>query len=184
MSMPDSCPSFETDRLLIRPRCLADLEACLDMDRDPEVTRFVPGPWFDPAAHRTFVLERMTVHYPLGFGYWAVTYPDDPHRLLGWVLLLPGEQGSQNAEIGWRFVRNCWGMGYATEAARAVLAHAHDHPEIQCVFAEIDPRNKGSIGVAEKLGMRTCPNFRTEQSDGIAYRINTGNETFAKIPQR
>lgn len=176
MSPPESFPTFETDRLLIRPRCIADLDACLKMDRDPEVTRFVPGPWFDPAAHQAFVLERMTAPYPSGFGYWTVTHLDEPDCLLGWILLLPDEHEPRNAEIGWRFVRNSWGKGYATEAARALLVHAHDHPVIQCVFAEIDPRNTGSIGVAEKLGMMACPAFRTEETDGIAYRIDTGND--------
>ncbi|KGE05458.1 hypothetical protein LA03_37490 [Burkholderia gladioli] len=28
------------------------------MDRDPEVTRHIPGPWGDPLAHRRFVLDR------------------------------------------------------------------------------------------------------------------------------
>lgn len=174
MSTPETFPTFETDRLLIRPRCVADLEACLTMDRDPEVTRFVPGPWFDPAAHRSFVLERMNAPYPSGFGYWTVTHLDEPDGLLGWILLLPGEHGPRSAEIGWRFVRNCWDRGYATEAARAMLVHAHNHPEIQCMFAEIDPRNTGSIGVAEKLGMKRCPSFRTDETDGIAYSIDTG----------
>lgn len=151
------------------------------MDRDPEVTRFVPGPWLDPKAHRAFVLERMTTPYSSGFGYWVVAHLDEPDDLLGWILLLPGEGGPQHAEIGWRFVRDCWGKGYATEAARAVLDHAHVHPDIQRVFAEIDPRNTGSIGVAVKLGMRACPTFRTEQTNGIAYYTDTEGETVANI---
>jgi hypothetical protein len=33
--MSDALPTFETDRLLICPRTMADYEACLAMDRDP-----------------------------------------------------------------------------------------------------------------------------------------------------
>jgi RimJ/RimL family protein N-acetyltransferase len=39
--------TFTTDRLILRPRTLGDYDACLAMDRDPEVVRYIPGPWAD-----------------------------------------------------------------------------------------------------------------------------------------
>ena len=57
--MSDPLPTFETDRLLIRPRTMADYEACLAMDRDPLVTRFIDGPWHDADAHERFLRERI-----------------------------------------------------------------------------------------------------------------------------
>ena len=50
-----SLPDFETPRLLLRPRCMEDFDACLAMDRDPDVTRYIQGPWADPEKHRRFV---------------------------------------------------------------------------------------------------------------------------------
>jgi hypothetical protein len=44
MQMIAPLPTFRTSRLVVRPRVPADLEACLAMDRDPAVTRFVAGP--------------------------------------------------------------------------------------------------------------------------------------------
>jgi RimJ/RimL family protein N-acetyltransferase len=70
--MPSQLPIFRTPRLTLRPRGMQDLEACLAMDRDPEVTRFLPGPWADPLAHRAFVEDRMRHHYPVGMGYWSI----------------------------------------------------------------------------------------------------------------
>jgi RimJ/RimL family protein N-acetyltransferase len=84
--MPDVLPTFRTARLVIRPRTLDDIEACLEMDRDPEVTKFISGPWSDPAAHRAFVQGRMRHEYPEGMGYWAVVAPQG---FVGWVLLTP-----------------------------------------------------------------------------------------------
>ena len=54
----DMQPVFETSRLLIRPRRLADTDDCQAMDGDPEVTRFVSSPWSDPVVHRAFVEAR------------------------------------------------------------------------------------------------------------------------------
>lgn len=152
--MPTMLPTFTTERLLIRPRTLADLEDCLAMDRDPEVTRFVAGPWSDPDGHRAFVLERMATDYPAGLGYWSVGDREGARAFLGWILLLPYLAVADEVEIGWRFLRDCWGRGYATEAAVPVLGHAFRTVGVPAVVADIDPRNRASIRVAEKLGMR------------------------------
>src|SRR5436309_5252571 len=57
-------PIFQTARLTLRERTLSDLEPCLEMDRDPDVIRFIAGPWDDPIAHRAFVEQRIFATYP------------------------------------------------------------------------------------------------------------------------
>jgi hypothetical protein len=121
--MIEELPTFQTSRLVVRPRSMDDLEACLAMDRDPEVTRFVAGPWADPAAHRTFVENRIRRSYPSGMGYWSIMAPD----FVGWILLAPLDLAGPEIEIGWRIARVARGRGYATEAARCVLDHALNH---------------------------------------------------------
>lgn len=61
-------PGFETPRLLLRPRTLADTDDCIAMNRDPGVVRFVDGPWSGPATHRAFVEARTRGPYPAGLG--------------------------------------------------------------------------------------------------------------------
>ena len=65
-------PSFETQRLLVRPRRIGDLNACLAMDRDPAVLHHIEVPWRTPQEHRQFVINRITRAYPAGLGYWSV----------------------------------------------------------------------------------------------------------------
>src|SRR5712691_11591685 len=98
-------PNFETQRLILRPRTCGDLEACLAMDRDPEVVRHIAVPWSDPHTHRAFVIERMTMPYPAGLGYWSVFAKAAPADFLGWILLMPLDAVGPEIEIGWRFVR-------------------------------------------------------------------------------
>ncbi len=149
-----SLPRFSTSRLALRPRTLADTDACIEMDGDPEVTRFIPGPWNDAAAHRGFVVERTRGPYPPGLGYWSVLHVERDNAFLGWVLLIPADTIGGAIEIGWRLVRAAWGKGYATEAARPVLTHAFTRPNVERVTADIAPNNIASIRVAEKLGLR------------------------------
>ncbi|KVN30797.1 GNAT family acetyltransferase [Burkholderia pyrrocinia] len=148
-------PVLETARLWLRPRVLADLDACVAMDRDPEVTRYIAGPWHDPVEHRRFVEHRITRDYPSGLGYWSIFGKAAPDAFIGWMLLIPDyANGARDVEIGWRLVRAAWGRGIASEAAVAVVRHAFDTVRLPRVIADIAAENAGSLNVARKLGMR------------------------------
>lgn len=148
--MSELLPTFRTARLALRPRSMDDLEACLAMDRDPAVARFVAGPWSDPSAHRAFVADRIRHAYPVGMGYWSITVPE----FVGWILLTPRDLVGPEVEIGWRIRRAARGHGYATEGARCVLDYAMKTLKLPQVIADIDPANTASLAVARKLGFR------------------------------
>ena len=168
-------PTFETGRLRVRPRTIADLEDCLAMDRDPLVTRHIPGPWDDPERHRAFVLDRMRTAYPDGLGYWSVVTRAGTEAFIGWILLLPYEAVKQEVEIGWRFVRQSWGRGYATEAAAPVLDHAFGTVGLDTIVADIDPDNTASIRVAEKLGLEWVEDRAIGGERVKSYQIHRGD---------
>ncbi|BFG73788.1 GNAT family N-acetyltransferase [Paraburkholderia terrae] len=147
-------PFFASQRLALKPRTLADLDDCIAMDRDPEVTRHVDGPWHEPDAHRRFVVDRITRAYPDGLGYWSIFERDALARFVGWVLLIPEDAHGPEVEIGWRLVREAWGRGIAGEAARIVVAHAFGTVGLESVVAGIAEGNVASQRVAQKLGMK------------------------------
>lgn len=153
-------PIFETGRVILRPRTMADIDDCFAMDRDPEVTKFIPGPWNDPEAHRLFLTSRIQADFGDGLGYWSVFAKENPQQFLGWILLIPADAVGPEIEIGWRLNRLTWGNGYATDAARPVLAHAFATLGLERVIADIAPGNTASIRVAEKLGL--SPTRETE----------------------
>lgn len=146
-------PTFYTNHLTLRPRRLSDLEECLKMDRDPEVTRFVQGPWHKPRAHRSFVVERIEQVYPPGLGYWTIR-DRETDKFYGWVLLIPYNVLKPEVEIGWRLVRDTWGKGVATQAAKIILEHGLYTAGVPRIVADIDPQNIASARVAEKIGMQ------------------------------
>ncbi|MBX5462240.1 MAG: GNAT family N-acetyltransferase [Steroidobacteraceae bacterium] len=55
-------------------------------------------------------------------------------------------------DIGFAYLPEFWGKGYAFEAASAVLSWARDHRDITELCAITAPDNRGSIRVLEKLG--------------------------------
>ncbi|RLZ02317.1 GNAT family N-acetyltransferase, partial [Kocuria tytonicola] len=87
-------------------------------------------------------------------GIWlAHTHEGQP---VGTVLLKPipdsGADTARDTEIGWHFHPDAWGLGYATEAARAVLDHAWSSG-LTRVVAVTHPENEASQAVCHRLGM-------------------------------
>lgn len=165
-------PTFDTQRLILRPRTMADLEDSMAMDRDPEVTRYVPGPWHDPVEHRRFVTARIETNFGPGLGYWSIFAKQQPDLFLGWVLLIPDDAVGPDIEIGWRLNRHAWGKGYATEAARPLILHAFNTIGIDRIIAEIHPDNAASIHVAQKIGLEA-------EQDGALYKRFVMNRAMA-----
>ncbi|MCZ4279819.1 GNAT family N-acetyltransferase [Kiloniella laminariae] len=130
-------PTFESERLLVRPRVLADLEDCLAMDRDPEVTRYIPGPWNDPQKHpndhpnnhRDFVLGRMTADYPAGLGYWSVVAKRE-NKAREQAREQAGEQdnsaGQSEEFLGWILL-----LAYPDETAEVLPGKAEDTSRVE-----------------------------------------------------
>jgi RimJ/RimL family protein N-acetyltransferase len=164
-------PIFETSRLLLRPRTLADTNACLAMDSDPSVIRYVSGPWSDPIAHRAFIEARTLGPYPPGLGYWIVCRRDEARSFLGWVLLIPADGTRPEIEIGWRLRQAERRQGFATEAATPLLRHGFVTLKLPEVIAEIDTGNRGSQRVAEKLGLRRVGVMSDEGKPGLRYSM-------------
>ncbi len=145
--------TLETTRLILRPRDMGDFDACLAMDGDPEVIRYVGPPWSNETEHRDFLRRRIQEACPPGLGYWSIVAREDPTRFLGWVMLYPCSVAGAEVEIGWRLKRAAWGRGYATEAAAPILAQGFAEGDMREVVADIHPNNHASLRVAEKLGL-------------------------------
>lgn len=162
-------PTFNTNRLTLRPRRISDLEECLKMDRDPDVIRFVYGPWHEPHAHRSFVVERIEQMYPFGLGYWTIR-DRETEKFYGWVLLIPYNVLKPEVEIGWRLVRDAWGKGGATEAAKIILEHGLNTVGLPRIVADIDPQNIASVRVAEKIGMKYVKDLNSNGSKLMSFQ--------------
>lgn len=77
--------------------------------------------------------------------------------------------GVSEIEIGYRFVQNSWGNGYATEAARAIRDYAFSKLNLSRLIALIEPANTRSIRVAEKVGMKYEKEVMLENYDYPDY---------------
>jgi RimJ/RimL family protein N-acetyltransferase len=144
---------LETDRLILRPRTMADIESNMAMDMDPRVHRYIwgdsPPNW---QAHREELIRRISCDWPPVGGLWVVERKSDP-GFIGWCGLFPLEK-SGLIEIGYRYSQTAWGQGFATEAAGKVLDHGFRDLGLDPVVAVTHPDNMRSQHVLRKIGLR------------------------------
>jgi RimJ/RimL family protein N-acetyltransferase len=146
-------PILETERLRLRGICGSDFEDYAALYADPEVTRLMGnGETWDRGRawrHMAFAVG----HWQLeGAGIWVA------EELAGGEFV--GVVGFWEPaawpgfELCWHLARRHWGKGYATEAAKAALAHAFMVWQRAHVISLINPKNLPSIRVAERIGER------------------------------
>ncbi len=140
---------IETERLILRPIALEDFPRWAEFMADEESARFLGGLQKPAAAWRGFmamagawsltgvamfsVIEKSSGLWVGRLGPWT------PHD---W----PG------TEVGWGLHRDAWGKGYAVEGAAAAIDYAFDRLGWDDVIHCIDPDNRPSQKVAERLG--------------------------------
>ena len=114
-----------------------------------------------------------------GFGFWGVREKgrEDLVGFCGFRYVEPGD----DVEILYGIDPPLWGRGYATEAARALLAWAFRDTGLPRVFAGTDPPNRASLRVLEKLGMR-YHGIRTTVAGEIPYWVIERDEFLIRPP--
>lgn len=143
---------IETARLILRPWRDADRAPYAAMMADPEVGYWLGATLSEEQANAQ--IDRfLTGSAGRGAGFLAIERRGDGTFLGAAGLLevsvnlpLAGE-----VEIGWRLARAGWGVGYATEAARALLAEGFEHLGIPNIIAFTAESNARSRAVMERL---------------------------------
>jgi RimJ/RimL family protein N-acetyltransferase len=134
----------------------ADLARLGDIYGRTEVTRWLGGP---PTLNPAEIVARWSAVHDLDerFGCRAIELADG--SVAGTVLFKPLPNGVGEVEVGWHLHPDDWGHGYATEAARAVIADGFEAglPE---VYAMVRPGNEASLAVCRRLGMAPLGRFR------------------------
>ena len=149
---------IKTERLVLRQWRSEDIDPLAQMNADPKVLEYLPGP-----LTRDENLARLKIFSEhirdFGWGLWAVSVPG-VSDFIGWIGLwqVPFEAHFTPAvEVGWRLLPEFWGRGYATEGARASLKFGFEVLKLNEIVSFTVPENIRSRHVMEKLGMHYDP---------------------------
>ena len=145
---------LKTERLRLRQWRKQDFSAFAKLNADPEVMKYYPDILNEEESNDMARRFEALLAYR-GWGFWVVEKLDDK-KFMGFVGLYEPTYDlpvTPCVEIGWRLVREYWGQGYATEAAKSSLAVAFEKLDLPEVYSFTSVLNKKSQAVMEKLGM-------------------------------
>jgi RimJ/RimL family protein N-acetyltransferase len=170
---------IRTQRLVLRPFAISDLDGLLAIQSLPEVARYL---YWEPR-------DREQVRAALGNMIrgsslvtqgdvltLAVVLPPDG-TLIGEVILKWCSVEHRQGEIGYVFHPRYGGRGYATEAAAVMLRLGFDALGLHRIVGRLDGRNAASARLLARLGMRREAHFREseivkgEWTDEIVYAL-------------
>jgi RimJ/RimL family protein N-acetyltransferase len=126
--------------------------AFAEMQRDPEVMADLGGPFDDSASNEKFDRYRDALVND-GISRWAVV--DTSKTFLGYAGVMKradlNHPLSVHYEIGWRFCRDAWGKGYASQSAGLALQHAWTVLLVDNIFSYTASENLRSQKVMDRL---------------------------------
>ena len=167
---------LETERLLLRHQVIEDLDDLWALYCDPEITKYIP----DAPRSREEAQEELEWHmhgHPKHpeLGLWA-TIHKETGEFIGRCGLLPWTIDDVNeVEVAYTIARNYWGQGLGSEAAQAILKYGFEKLHLSRMVCLIDPENKASQKVAEKMGMAWEKTVNGYEGDHIPFWIYSIN---------
>jgi len=155
----DKPVELRTERLSLRPFTMDDVEDVLEYTNDPEWARYqvnIPPLPYSRKDAETLVAMFSDPAECVKIGILQIFAIEFESKVTGEIHLNQREEDRQNerVELVYSLLRQYWGKGLMTEAARAFMNWAFQTYSFNRIYAWCDPRNIGSCRVLEKLGMK------------------------------
>ena len=184
---------ISTERLILRTWMAHDISSMALISSNPVVMEYFPSP--QDRGETEQLINKINKQYErYGYTLYAVD-TKNTGEFIGFVGLshpsyeIPNfiPKGSPIVEIGWRLSSDYWGRGYATEAAKAVLAYAFIELCLDEIISFTTVANTKSRRVMEKIGLQhdETDNFDHPKLDDnsllrkhVLYRLT--RETFLR----
>ena len=145
---------LETERLVLRRFSNDDAEFILQLLNEPSFVRNIGDKGVRTIADAFQYIRTGPVasYERFGFGPYLVQLKETGDSI-GLCGLIKREQ-LDDVDVGFAFLPSFWSMGFAFEAASAVLDYGRDVLGISRILAIALPENSSSIKLLEKLGLR------------------------------
>jgi [ribosomal protein S5]-alanine N-acetyltransferase len=148
-------PTLETQRLILRPLALRDAPTLSRLAGRREIadtTISIPHPYSEEQA-RQWIASAADL-FAKGKSVVFGTQLKRNRHLTGTIGLRNIDEEHSQAELGFWVAVECWGQGYTTEAARAVVGFGFKRLGLNRVYAHHMVRNPASGRVLAKIGMK------------------------------
>ncbi|MCA9297324.1 MAG: GNAT family N-acetyltransferase [Phycisphaerales bacterium] len=152
-----------------------DAPAFFALNSHPDVMRLTG----EPPLQSESDARRAIAEYPdfdtYGYGRWGCVLKEN-NAIIGFCGL-KYLTDLDAVDIGYRFLPEYWGRGYATEACRASVVFGFDVLNLERIIGLVLEENTASIRVLEKIGMKPDGEITYEGQRALRYAINNGDHT-------
>ena len=151
---------LETERLKLRAWQESDLQPFAELNADKDVMHYFPSVLTrEQSDNLADKFQHLILDH--GWGFWAVELKATGQFIGFTGLNIQPEQFifSPCVEISWRFAKQYWHQGYATEAAKACLKFAFETLQLKEVVSFTAVHNTASEHVMQRLGMQAMFEF-------------------------
>ena len=167
-------PAVQTERLVLRKFTAEDLDAAYILFNDDEVQKYLSQK-NRRNREQLEVLLAKSINYweKRGFGLFCVT-----EKNVGKMIGYCGFQYFDNTtdiEIIFGYLKEFWGKGFATEAAKGCLKFGFEKLEFEKVLAATVPENVASRVVLEKLHMKCEENSVHYDMNLLIFSISSAD---------
>ncbi len=171
---------LETERLILRKLEETDAKRLFLLDSNPEVMKYIGvAPVSDLRESQKIIGNIRQQYLDHGIGRLAVIEKESG-LLIGWSglkFLTQETNGYKNIyELGYRFLPEYWGKGYASESVRASLDFGFNDLRTDVIYAYAHCENKSSLDVLEKSGFIKTGEFA--EPDGICFWYELRREDY------
>ena len=153
--VPQGGPAeLETRRLALRRLVPEDAAFYYDLVTDPAWVRFIGDKNLGSveAARKSLVDGPIAAYARTGLGLLRVDRKSDGAAL--GICGLIKRDTLEDVDLGFAFLPQYRGLGFAAEAARASMAHARDDLRMKRLVAIAAPDNTDSLKLLTRLGMK------------------------------
>ncbi|MDL2399870.1 GNAT family N-acetyltransferase [Rhizobium mayense] len=167
-------PTLITERLILRAHRLEDFDDYTAFWTQEDLVRYIGG---EPSTREqawSRLLRYAGMWHHLGFGFFAVEERQSG-RFIGEVGFLDLHRDMHptttegTLESGWGITPALQGRGYATEAVKAAIAWADDTFPGRRMTCIVDPENRPSLRVAEKVGFRRIGEVMYKDKSNVMF---------------
>lgn len=142
----------ETERLIFREFIDDDLPMLIEQRSDPEVNKYLGGTKLqNPDALAKRIKFYISCYASHGFGSCAMIWKQTG-EMIGSAGIQPLD-GTEEIEVGYSMIKEYWGKGIGTEAARGWLEFGFKTAGLDRIVAVANIDNRASQHIMEKLGM-------------------------------
>lgn len=166
---------IETERTILRRLTINDAEDFYALNLDKEVLKYTGDQPFENIQASKDFLTNYDQYEKYGVGRLAVI-EKATSKFIGWCGLKYNPDNDEY-DIGFRFLRDYWNKGFATETAKRCLDFGFNGLGIARIVGRAMKENNASIKVLEKIEMTFKETFDFEGHEGVIYeRRNNDNE--------